>query len=133
MKAKSVFPEEILSGLKESKGFHIRAGMGRHRFIGLWFVVVKNRIFIRSWSVKPTGWYRKFLVQPRGAIQVGKIKIAVCAMPITNKSLRDVVDRAYLEKYSTGWEQKYAKDLVSEKSRATTVELVPYIKPGASS
>ena len=42
--------------------------------------------------------------------------------------LKDAVDRAYLKKFSTGWEVKYAKDLISAKSRAATIELVPYWK-----
>ena len=79
----------------------------------------------RSWSVKPNGWYSTFLKEPRGAIQVGKVEVAVRAVPIKNKRLRDAVDTAYLEKYNTAWELKYAKDLAGEKSRATTVELLP--------
>ena len=39
----------------------VRAGTGAHRFIGIWFVIVTNRVLARSWSVKPEGWYRKFL------------------------------------------------------------------------
>src|SRR3989442_10346440 len=34
-------------------------------------VVVKDRAFIRSWSVKPNGWYQTFLKEPCGTIQVG--------------------------------------------------------------
>jgi hypothetical protein len=45
--------------------------MGTHRFIGIWFVVVEERVFVRSWSVKPDGWYRAFLSESRGVIKVG--------------------------------------------------------------
>ena len=38
----------------------IRAG-AEHRFIGIWAVVVDGRVFVRSWSLKPQGWYRTFL------------------------------------------------------------------------
>ena len=104
----------------------VRAGTGAHRFIGIWFVIVTNRVLARSWSVKPEGWYRTFLKDSRGAIQVGKVRIAVRAVHIRSQRLKDSVDRAYLKKYSTGWELKYAKDLTTEKSRATTLEFVPY-------
>ena len=114
--------------LKDSKVIRVRAGNGAHRFIGIWFVMVANRVLARSWSVKPGGWYRTFLKQPRGAIQVGKVEIAVRAVHIRSKQLKDAVDRAYLEKYSSGGEVKYAKDLTTEKSRATTLEFVPYQK-----
>jgi len=87
--------------------------------------VVKDRAFIRSWSVKPNGWYRTFLKDPCGAIQVADHEIPVRAVHIRDERLRDAVDRAHLQKYNTAGALKYAKDLGSPKSRATTVELVP--------
>ena len=125
MSAARTFSDELLVSLNESKGLRIRAGSGKHRFIGIWVVVVKDRVFVRSWSVKPDGWYRAFRKQPRGAIQVAGDEIAVRAVPITSKALRDAIDRAYLEKYNSGGSLKYAKDLGSPKSRATTTELLP--------
>jgi hypothetical protein len=104
---------------------HIQAGTGQYRSIGIWVVVVKDRVFVRSWSVKPNGWHRTFLKEPRGTIQVADRNIAVRAMPIKSEHLRDLVDRAYLDKYNTPGALKYAKDLGSAKSRATTIELVP--------
>jgi hypothetical protein len=128
MKAKPQFPENILAGLRDNTSLRIRAGSSPHRFIGIWVVVVRDRVFIRSWSVKPHGWYRTFLKEPRGSIQAGDHEIAVRAVAIRSKSLRDAIDQAYLEKYKTPGALKYAKDLASPKSRATTVELVPLSK-----
>src|SRR2546422_2325682 len=125
MKAKRRFSDDILAALRKSKGLRIRAGSGAHRFIGIWFVVVKDRVFVRSWSVKPDGWYRTFLKESRGTIQIANNEIAVYAVRIKGKSLRDAVDRAYLKRYNTPGALKYAKDLGSAKSRATTLELVP--------
>ena len=126
--ARNRFPDDLLNALKNGKVIRVRAGTGAHRFIGIWFVMVANRVIARSWSVKPDGWYRTFLKQPRGAIQVGKVQIAVRAVHIRSESLKGAVDRAYLEKYNSGGEVKYAKDLITEKSRATTLEFVPYRK-----
>jgi hypothetical protein len=125
MKADRHFQEIILRALRKSKGLKIRAGDGGHRFIGIWMVVVDNRVFVRSWSVKADGWYRRFLKDASGAIKVGEREIAVRAVQIRDKRLRDAIDRAYLEKYSTPGSLKYAQDLASAKSRATTLELVP--------
>ena len=75
--------------------------------------------------MKAKGWYRTFLHEPRGTIQVKDRKIAVRAMPIKSETLRDAIDRAYLDKYNTAWELKYAKDLGGAKSRDTTIEFVP--------
>jgi len=58
-------------------------------------------------------------------MQIANNEIAVYAVRIKDKSLRDAVDRAYLERYNTPGALKYAKDLGSPKSRATTLELVP--------
>jgi hypothetical protein len=125
VKAKPHFLDDTLAVLRKSKGMHIQAGTGQYRSIGIWVVVVKDRVFVRSWSVKPNGWHRTFLKEPRGTIQVADRNIAVRAMPIKSEHLRDLVDRAYLDKYNTPGALKYAKDLGSAKSRATTIELVP--------
>ena len=110
-KAIRSFPDDTLAVLRASKGLRIRAGTGR--------------VFVRSWSVKPNGWYRTFLQEPRGSIQVADYEIAVHAKCIRSERLRDEIDRAYLEKYNTAGALKYARDLGRAKSRATTIELVP--------
>src|ERR1700746_669513 len=111
----SRFPDHILAMLRDAKGLRIRAGNTRHRFIGIWFVLVRDRAFIRSWSVKPNGWYRTFLKDPCGTIQVADHEIAVRAVRAREKRLRDGIDRAYLQKYKTTGALKDAKDLGSPK------------------
>lgn len=125
MAEKQQFSQDTLTALRESKGLRIRAGTGQHRFIGIWVVVVRDRVFVRSWSVKPNGWYRTFLKEPRGSIQVAGRRIAVRAIRTKSEGLRDAIDRAYLDKYNTAGALKYAKDLGRAKSRATAIELVP--------
>jgi hypothetical protein len=53
------------------------------------------------------------------------VEIAIKAKRITNKALRDAMDRAYLEKYCSKGAIRYARDLGGKKSRGTTVELLP--------
>jgi len=101
VKAKQHFSDDILADFRERKGLRIRAGTGLHRFIGIWVVVVNDRVFVRSWSVKPGGWFRTFLEQPRGTVQIAEREIAVRAVRTRDKRLRDAVDRAYLDKYTT--------------------------------
>ena len=64
------FAADLLTQLREGKALHIRAGDGSHRFISIWVVVVENRAFVRSWSVKPDGWYHAFLAVRSGMIRV---------------------------------------------------------------
>jgi hypothetical protein len=126
MKASGRFSGDTLADFRKSKGLRIRAGTGSHRFIGIWVVVVNKRVFVRSWSVKPRGWYRIFLDDPRGTVQIADREIAVRVVRTRDKRVRDAVDRAYLEKYNTPGAIKYARDLGSAKSRATTLELRPF-------
>lgn len=125
VKAKQRFSDDILADFRGSKGLRIRAGTRPHRFIGIWVVVVNGRVFVRSWSVKARGWYRTFLEEPRGTIRIADREIAVRVVRTRDKRVKDAVDRAYLDKYNTPGAIKYARDLGSAKSRATTLELKP--------
>jgi hypothetical protein len=125
MKAKRGFKDDILAAIHEGKFLGIRAGTQPHRFIGIWAVVVKGRVFVRSWSVKPRSWFRTFCKQPRGTVRIDGHEIPVRAVRTKSDRLKDAVDRAYLEKYNTSASLKYARDLGGAKSRATTTELVP--------
>ena len=126
MRAQRRFPEDILGILRDGKILRIRAGVQPHRFIGIWVVVVEGRVFVRSWSLKPGGWYRTFLAEPRGVVEIAGREIAVRAVQTRSERMKDGVDRAYLEKYNTPGSIKYARDLERAKSRATTTELVPF-------
>ena len=90
-------------------------------------MVVERRVFVRSWSIKPRSWYRTFLKEPVGAIQIAGHEIAVRAARTRSDRLNSAVDRAYLQKYNTPASLKYARDLGRAKSRATTTELVPLV------
>lgn len=125
MRSSAHFRADILAAIRASHIVGIRAGTGPHRFIGIWAVVVENRVFVRSWSLKPRSWYRTFLEEPVGVIQVGERQIRVRAVRTRSERLKDAVSRAYREKYTTPGSVQYAKDLGRAKSRATTMELVP--------
>lgn len=125
MKAKRGFPNDIVASIRDGKILGIRAGTQPHRFIGIWAVVVEGRVFVRSWSLKPRSWYRTFLEEPRGTINVEGRELAVRAVRTRSERLKDAIDQAYLEKYKTPGSIKYARDIGRKKSRDTTTELVP--------
>ena len=114
-----------MAAIRDGKILGIRAGTQPHRIIGIWAVVVEGRVFVRSWSLKPRSWWRTFQEEPEGIIQVGDVQIPVRAVSTRSERLKDAVDRAYLEKYNTKGSIQYARDMGSEKARATTTELVP--------
>ena len=118
-------PEDVVAKIRDGKILGIRAGMEPHRFIGIWAVVVEGRVFVRSWSLKPRSWYRTFLEDPRGMINVDGEEIPVKASHPYSERLLKKIDEAYLAKYHTPGSIKYAKDLGKAKSRRTTTELIP--------
>ena len=118
------FKATTLRAVHANHSLRIRAGF-EHRFISIWGVVVEGRVFARSWSLKAKGWYRTFLKDPRGAIEVSGREIPVRARRTRGERLLGLIDQAYLEKYSTGGSLKYARDLGRPRSRRTTTEFVP--------
>lgn len=125
MPANRRFSNETLAVIRKAMVIGLRAGSQPHRLIGIWAVVVENRVFVRSWSHKPKSWHRVFLQEPFGTIQVGDHEFPIRAVHTRSDRLKDAVSQAYLEKYKTPGSIKYARDLGRAKSRATTTELVP--------
>ena len=119
------FSKPVLAALRDANFLGIRAGTKPHRIIGIWSVLVEDRLFVRSWSLKPRSWWRTFLAEPSGVIRVGKRMIRVRAVQTRSERMKAVVSRAYLKKYSTPGSIKYARDLGRARSKATTTELIP--------
>ncbi len=125
MTVRKSFPRAILAKIETDKILGIRAGGPSHRVIGIWAVVVKGRVFVRSWSLKPRSWWRAFLEDPQGIITVGDREIPIRAMQTRSETLKDAVSEAYREKYNRPGDIQYVKDMSRKKSRDTTTELVP--------
>lgn len=120
------FPRPVLRAIDEGKILGVRAGApSAHRFIGIWAVVVDDRVFARSWTLKPDGWNRAFRASRFGAIQVGGREIRVRAVPARGARIRDAVERAYAEKYATPGSLKYVRGFRTARRRDSTLEFVP--------
>ena len=120
------FSRPILAAINESKVLGIRAGArSDHRFIGIWAVVADGRVLARSWTQKPGGWYRTFLEDPLGTIQVGGRQVRIRAVRARGERIRDAVERAYENKYPTPGSAKYVRGLRTPRRRATTIEFLP--------
>ena len=119
-------PRTIVSAVDASKILGVRAGArSTHRFIGVWAVVIRGRVFARSWSLKPDGWYRAFLDDPRGAIRIGTRTVRVGAVPVTSEAIRDAVEEAYAKKYTTPGSRQFVRGFRSKRRRETTLEFRP--------
>src|ERR1700740_3485707 len=119
------FTGKTLTAIRDGKMLRIRAGMEKHRFIGIWAVVVEGRVFVRSWSLKPRSWYRTFREDPQGIIEVNGRKMRVRAVFTRSELLKAAVDQAYAEKYPTPGSRHFVVGFKEKHRRDTTTELVP--------
>jgi hypothetical protein len=96
-----------------------------HRFIGVWPIVVKGRLYARSWTLKKNGWFRTFLEDPLGVIQVGNRTVRVRAVRVRSERVRDAVEEGYAAKYDTKASEKYVRGFRTARRREATIEFVP--------
>jgi hypothetical protein len=119
-------PRTIVAAIDASKILGVRAGArSEHRFTGVWPVVVDGRVFARSWTLEPDGWYQALLADPRGTLQIGERQLRVRAVPTRSERLRDAVERAYAEKYATPGAVKYVRGFRTARRRNATIEFIP--------
>jgi hypothetical protein len=119
------FSKPVIVALEAAKILGVRSGT-EHRFTGVWVVVVNGRVFARSWSDKPTGWFRAFVDDPSGAIQIpGGREIRVRAKRVRSEPLLDAIEAAYADKYHTPASLKWVRGFAEPQRRAATVEFVP--------
>lgn len=120
------FSRALLHAIAREKIIGVRAGPpSAHRVIGIWAVVVDGRVFARSWTLTPDGWYRTFLADPLGAITVGAREVRVRARPVKSETLRDTVEAAYAGKYTTPGAQTYVRGFRTKRRREATIEFLP--------
>jgi hypothetical protein len=118
------FSRPVLEQFAKAKILGVRAGKG-HRYIGVWVVLVGDRVFVRSWNDKPTGWFRAFADEPKGSVQLNDKELAVHARRTRSARLLIAVSNAYAAKYNTKASEKWVLGF-SQPERATkTLELVP--------
>ena len=118
------FTEDVVEVLRNAKILGVRAGT-EHRYTGVWVVVVNGRVFVRSWSDKPTGWFRAFRKQPRGMIQAAKLEIPVRARFTRSDRMRNAVTAAFGEKYNTKGSRQWVEGFAEPERVAATLEFVP--------
>ena len=119
------FTEPVLARLRTTKTLRIRAGRGSHRLIGIWMVVVENRLFVRSWTVEPDGWFHTFRREGRGLIEIGNRRMAVRVVHTRSSRLKDAVSRAYAQKYKTPGSRQYVRGFRTTQRKNATLEVIP--------
>lgn len=124
MSKSETFDDAIVEAACNAKIVGVRSGT-EHRYTGVWLVVVDDRVFVRSWNDKPTGWFRAFKKDASGTIQLGKLEIPVRGKPVRSARLRDAVTAAFAEKYNTKGSRKWVEGFAEPARVLTTLEFVP--------
>lgn len=123
--SKSVtFPDDVVETLRKAKILGVRAGT-EHKYTGVWVVVVDDRVFVRSWNDKPTGWFQSFQQEPRGMIQAEGLELSVKGKAVRSARIRDAVTKAFAEKYPTRGSRKWVEGFAEPQRVLTTLEFVP--------
>jgi hypothetical protein len=113
------FSKPVVAAFDKAKIIGVRSG-AEHRYTGVWVVVVGGRVFARSWSDKPTGWYRSFVEEPRGTIQIPKEReVRVRAKKVRGERLLDTIENfiAYLDLHGRGQRDESAASHMSQLDR----------------
>src|SRR4051812_33292196 len=97
--------------VEAGRGAEILGGRSgtEHRYTGVWVVVIDGRPFVRSWSDKPTGWFRAFRKEPNGTVQVAGREIPVRAKFTRSARVREAVTVAFGRKYTTEGSRKWVE------------------------
>ena len=90
------FSQRRLAMINHAKFLGIRSG-GEHRFTFVWVVVLTDRVFIRSWNGKPTGWFRAFQDEPLGTMKIADREVAIRARKARGERLMKAIESAYAE------------------------------------
>jgi hypothetical protein len=118
------FSRLFLENFAKARILGVRAGK-EHRHTGVWVVVVEDRVFVRSWNDKPTGWFRAFANQHEGSVRLNDQEIAVHSRRTRSVRLQIAVSLAYAKKYNTKASEKWVRGFSQPQRAINTLELVP--------
>jgi len=124
MQSDTRFSDNLIDAFTNAKIIGVRSGT-QHPYTGVWVVVVKGRVYARSWSDKPTGWFRAFKREPNGLVQVATHELPVRAKFPRSARVLSAVTEAFAQKYNTKASRKWVEGFAVPARAATTVEFVP--------
>jgi hypothetical protein len=118
-------PKAVIAAADAAKIIGVKAGApSDHRFTGVWPIVVDGRLFARSWTVTPGGWFATFAAESLGRIQVGDRELRVRGIRVRSERLKDAIEAAYAVKYPTKASRKYVVGFRTPRRRNATIEFV---------
>ena len=121
------FSKAFLKCINETQITSVRVGNSRDKFTGIWMVVVKDRIFGRSYYGAERSWYTALLNGDNGDIKCVKEIIAVKGVkPADIKTVTKAINKAYEKKYLVKvYNKKWVDGLCEPERVARTMEFLP--------
>jgi hypothetical protein len=110
-------PDELrtLSATRE-----LEVGTRPDNGVPIWVVVVGDRVLVRTWRRRTTGWYGRAVRAARLRVRVGAGSVEA-EVSLVGTDDADAVDAAYRAKYGTGG----AESMVTAEAIASTLRLTP--------
>jgi hypothetical protein len=92
------------------------------RWVPIWVVCAGERVYVRTWHRRQTGWYGGALRARQARIRVPGLETEVVIDDLgdTSPPVTAEVDGAYRTKYGAG-----AESMVTADATASTLELIP--------
>ena len=120
------FSKAFLKCITETQITSIRVGIDREKFTGIWMVVVKVRIFGRSYKLSEKSWYTTLLKGDNGDIKCGKEIFPVKGLkPVDINTITKAINKAYEKKYLVkAYNKKWVDGLCEPERVARTMEFV---------
>ena len=121
------FSKAFLKCINETQNTSVRTGKDREKFTGIWMVVVKDRIFGRSYYGAERSWYTALLSGDTGDIRCGKEIIPIKgSKPADMTSITEAINKAYEKKYLVKhYNKKWVNGLAEPERVARTMEFIP--------
>lgn len=121
------FSKTFLKCINETQITSVRVGKGRDKFTGIWMVVVKDRIFGRSYYGAERSWYTAFLNGDSGDIKCGKEILPVRGLKTVDfNDITKAINKAYEKKYLVkAYNKKWVDGLCEPGRVARTMEFLP--------
>ncbi len=118
-----IFPNDFYTFLSNNTLVEIKGGFERETFLKIWMVEVNNRVFARSWNKSPRSWFTEFIKTGKGQIKYGDKIITVKGKKLNpNDETQDLINKAYLEKYTQENNIKYANGITQPEYANYTLE-----------
>src|SRR5436189_6442542 len=120
------FSKAFLKCIRETQITSVRACKDRTKFTGIWMVVVKERIFARSYYGAERSWYTALLDGDYGDLKCKKEIVPVKGVkPADIDVIADAINKAYEKKYLVkAYNKKWVDGLNQPERIERTIEFI---------